>query len=242
MTARSASGILPFVISRARPKVDVTAHAGLHLLVELLRAVCRRQFWRRLARAIGLASWRVARRHTESILLLIAAGGDCLDDLTTLRQDQALARMLGFVVSSPTQAKEFLYAFHQTEDGQPLTREDDRKAGSVEAGHRIMKEGLAGGSLPCGRFSANAVRWRLNALLHNFLTMLKTEALPAGYARLAPKAMRFRLFNLPGALVRHARRLVLTIAAPSAVVEVIIAARQALAALAEILRPRPHPR
>jgi hypothetical protein len=30
--------------------------------------------------------------------------------------------------------------------------------------------------------------------------------------------------------------------APSAAVEVIIAARQALAALAEILRPRPHPR
>jgi len=57
------------------------------------------------------------RRHVESAVVLIAAGGECVDDLAHLRADPGLSSLLGFELSSPTQMKDFLYRFHQAEDG-----------------------------------------------------------------------------------------------------------------------------
>ena len=69
----------------------------------------------------------------------------------------------------------------------------------------MIKNDLAGGVLPCGRFGANAAWWRINVLVHNLMALLTAEALPPALARARPKTLRFRLFNLPGRLVRHAR-------------------------------------
>jgi hypothetical protein len=74
------------------------------------------------------------------------------------------------------------------------------KAGTVEMVHDVIKNELAGGVLPCGRFGANAAWLRLAVIAHNVLT-----------AR--PKRLRFLIFNTPGRLVHHARRLLLRLAA-----------------------------
>jgi hypothetical protein len=63
----------------------------------------------------------------ESICVLLAAGGDHVDDFEApvcvrprtgrLRQEEGLRELLGYRVSSPTRAKEYLYAF---DDGMEL--------------------------------------------------------------------------------------------------------------------------
>ena len=132
-------GLLPFEIDSA-PKDGVTAHAGLPLIVETLRALYPRRAWRSLATALGYRKRRTVRRHLESVVSLIVAGGECVDDLERLRSEDGLERLLGFRLSSPTQAKDFLYRFHQGEDGSALDPQDDARLSEV--GHaQIRPEG-----------------------------------------------------------------------------------------------------
>ena len=83
------------------------------------------------------------------------------------------------------------------------------KAGSIEAVHDVIKNELAGGVMPCGRFGANAAWLRLAVLTYNLLTALKRLALPPELLMARPKRLRFLIFNTPGKLVHHARRTLL---------------------------------
>ena len=83
------------------------------------------------------------------------------------------------------------------------------KAGSIEAVHDVIKNELAGGVMPCGRFGANAAWLRLAVLTYNVLTALKRLALPPELLTARPKRLRFLIFNTPGKLVHHARRTLL---------------------------------
>lgn len=83
------------------------------------------------------------------------------------------------------------------------------RCGTVERAHDEMKNDLAAGVMPCGRFQSNAAWFRLNALAYNILAAMKLTALPARMRSWRPSTMRFRLLNLAGRVVRHARELVL---------------------------------
>jgi len=99
------------------------------------------------------------------------------------------------------------------------------KAGTVELVHDVIKNELGGGVLPSKYFGANAAWLRLAVISHNVLTALKRLALPAELLTARPKRLRFLIFNTPGRLVHHARRLVLRLAA---LAEWIAAYRQGL--------------
>ena len=99
------------------------------------------------------------------------------------------------------------------------------KAGTVELVHDVIKNELGGGVLPSKYFGANAAWLRLAVISHNALTALKRLALPAELLTARPKRLRFLIFNTPGRLVHHARRLVLRLAA---LAEWIAAYRQGL--------------
>jgi hypothetical protein len=99
------------------------------------------------------------------------------------------------------------------------------KAGTIEAVHDVLKNELAAGVLPCGRFGANAAWLRLAILTHNVLTALKRLALPTELLQARPKRLRFLFFNTAGRLVHHARRTILRLAGN------IIRLREYLAAL-----------
>ena len=88
---------------------------------------------------------------------------------------------------------------------QRLIQWHREKAGTIEHIHDVLKNELAAGVLPCGRFGANAAWLRMAVISHNVLTVLKRIGLPAEYLRARPKRLRFLLFNLPGRLVHHAR-------------------------------------
>ncbi len=90
---------------------------------------------------------------------------------------------------------------------QKLLEWHREKAGSVEALHDVLKDELAGGVMPCGRFGANAAWFRLAGITHNVLTALKRIALPERWLRARPKRLRFQIFCSAGKLVEHRREI-----------------------------------
>lgn len=135
-----SQGLLPFKTELIDRAETVTAHAGLPLLVETALAVFPSKALRPLRDALGYRSLGTVRRHLLSLATLVAAGGDHLSDLATLRADTGLTTLLGFEPSSPTQAKEFLYRFHQAEDGRFLGDADDDLL-SVRGEAQVRPEG-----------------------------------------------------------------------------------------------------
>jgi hypothetical protein len=97
--------------------------------------------------------------------------------------------------------------------GAKLLEWHRQKAGTIEAVHHVLKNELAAGVLPCGRFGANAAWLRLAVLTHNVLTALKRLALPPELLAARPKRLRFLFFHTAGRLVHHARRIILRLAA-----------------------------
>jgi hypothetical protein len=121
--------------------------------------------------------------------------------------------------------------------GEPSTEELVRwywqKAGTVEHTHRVLKDELAAGVLPCGRFAANAAWFRLNVITYNLLTLLRRRALPARYAEARPKRLRFEVFTLPGRLTLHQRQLDVSVSADPDRTRELVEARERLLALYE---------
>lgn len=102
------------------------------------------------------------------------------------------------------------------------------KAGTVEMIHDILKNELAAGVLPCGRFGANAAWLRLAVITHNVLTALKRLALPPEHLTARPKRLRFLYLNLAGRVLHHARSLHLRLAALLARINDMVQAFEAL--------------
>ncbi len=86
------------------------------------------------------------------------------------------------------------------------------KAGTIEGVHDVLKNELAAGVMPSKYFGTNAAWLRLAVIAHNVMTALKRLALPAELLTARPKRLRFLIFNTPGRLVYHARRMVLRLA------------------------------
>ena len=98
-------------------------------------------------------------------------------------------------------------------DGARLLQWHREKAGTIEHVHDVVKNELAGGVLPCGRFGANVAWMRLALISHNVLVGLKRIALPPHMLTARPKKLRFSIFVQAGRLVHHARALLLRLAA-----------------------------
>ena len=104
-------GILPFVIEQAE-RDDVTARAGLPLVVETMRALGVEE-----VAASQLPQPRRQRgfapeQKLEAIVTLIAAGGDRVEDARVLAEDKGLEKLLGAPFPSPDALLDFLGQFH----------------------------------------------------------------------------------------------------------------------------------
>ncbi|MHB8621657.1 MAG: transposase, partial [Chloroflexota bacterium] len=71
-------------------------------------------------------------------------------------------------------------------DGQALLEWHRGKAGTIEHVHRILKDELAAGVYPSGKFGANAAWLRLQVITHNLLELLKAAALDPQYRQARP--------------------------------------------------------
>ena len=90
-------------------------------------------------------------------------------------------------------------------EGEELVRWQRERCGSVEKVHDVVKNDLAGGVMPCGRFYANAAWWRLNCLCYNVISVMKRKALPKIFWPARMKALRFHLIGVAAKVVSHAR-------------------------------------
>mgnify|MGYP001577700280 CR=1 FL=1 len=78
--------------------------------------------------------------------------------------------------------------------------------------------------MPCGQFAANAAFFRIGVVAHNLFVLFKHSALGEDWQRHKVATVRWRLFHLPGKVVRHAGAWALKIA--TAAVELFLTIRK----------------
>lgn len=111
-----------------------------------------------------------------------------------------------------------------------------RQRGEVsENGIKELKIGFGMERMPCGQFAANAAFFRIGVIAHNLFVLFKHSALGEGWQRHKVATVRWRLFHLPGKVVRHAGAWVLKVAAES--VDLFRSIRTRSFALAQALAP-----
>jgi hypothetical protein len=107
-----AQGILPFIFEAAPRPMDLTAHAGLTLVAETMLALgldaAVEEGLRLRVRQRGFAEYA----KLQALVLRLAAGGECVEDVRLLAGDAGLARLLGGEVPSPDTLYDFLAACH----------------------------------------------------------------------------------------------------------------------------------
>jgi hypothetical protein len=120
-----------------------------------------------------------------------------------------MRRRQGSLFADGTERKHFAVVTNLDRDGLEILKWHRKKAGTVEHVHEVMKNGLAAGAFPSGKFGANAAWFRLSVICYNLLSVLKREALPGEFRSAKPKRLRFILLNTVGKVVRHARETLL---------------------------------
>jgi hypothetical protein len=103
---------LPFEIDETVDPSLVTGRAGVPLAIELFRQLG-------VAHAVDTHVHVKQRQRglrpsqlVETLIALWRSGGDRCQDLTALREDQALATLLGYELPAATTVRDFLEAFH----------------------------------------------------------------------------------------------------------------------------------
>lgn len=112
MGPRCRQGMLPFRMEAASRPMDLTSQAGLSLVAELLLALGVDEL---VERELSLGQRRrgfTAYEKLEWVVLMLAAGGERVEDIRVLARDQGLSRLLGRRVPSPDAMLDFLAAFH----------------------------------------------------------------------------------------------------------------------------------
>ncbi|MFA4945915.1 MAG: IS1380 family transposase [Lentisphaeria bacterium] len=125
--AQEPQGILPFEIEATGEPEDITARAGLPLVQETMMALGVDELVREQVKIRERRSGYSEQEHVEALVLLLAAGGECLDDLQVLGADRGLLQLLGKEQwPSPEASRQFLHAFHDEKLLAKARREMER--------------------------------------------------------------------------------------------------------------------
>ena len=84
--------------------------------------------------------------------------------------------------------------------------------GEVENNFKELKNGFGMDWMPCGEIQANAVFFRIGVLAYNLFQSMKLLSLPVYWRTATIATVRWKLYQVAGRLVHHARRLVLKLA------------------------------
>ena len=174
------TGLLPFDVEVEPQAETLTARAGLTLVQETMQAL---ELDRAVDEALHIRERKSGYSEAElvtAIVLLRAAGGDCLDDIRLLAADEGLCRLLGRTLPSADTLRHFLAAFH-----------DDALIDSAKARRAVGQEAfIPDESAPLGGLAkvnthvvhrVNALRPTTRATLDHDATIQqshKREALP----------------------------------------------------------------
>lgn len=107
-----SQGILPFVFEAMPQPMELTAHAGLTLVSETMLALgldeVVGEHLRLRARERGYGEFD----KLHAVVLVQAAGGDCVEDVRVLGRDAGFLRLIARPWPSPDALHDFLAAFH----------------------------------------------------------------------------------------------------------------------------------
>lgn len=121
---------------------------------------------------------------------------------------------------------------NRTLPGDELIRWYRERCGRSEHVHAVMKHDLAGGRLPSELFGANAAWWWMMVLALNLDVALKLLTLGPSWFGRRMKATRFLLIQVAARVRRRGGRVTLCFSSESLAVELIVAIRRAILALA----------
>jgi hypothetical protein len=124
-----SQGLLSYTIETVPDGAGLTSRAGLPLVLETLRALRLDQAIAQHVHVRERQSGYTEAEKIEALVLLLAAGGDCLDDIAVLQADGGLGRLLGRRFPSADTLRHFLYAFH--DDQRIAAAQAARPAGQV---------------------------------------------------------------------------------------------------------------
>jgi len=111
-------------------------------------------------------------------------------------------------------------------EGGELIAWQQQRCGKSEELHAVMKEDLAGGTLPSGDFGENAAWWGFMILALNLNVALKRWVLGGEWVHKRMKAIRFGLIHLPGRVLERSRQLVIRLSQRCSAYKLLLRARQ----------------
>jgi Transposase DDE domain group 1 len=105
--------LLPIDIDPEPVEERLTAWGGAALLIQAIRSFDVPDSTKRHVHIKQRQRGYSESEYVESLLVLHALGGDCVDDLERMREDAGLSELLGYEVPSPEAARKFLNQFHE---------------------------------------------------------------------------------------------------------------------------------
>jgi hypothetical protein len=124
-----SQGLLPYTVETVPDLDGLTSRAGLPLVLETMRALGLPRAIRAHVHVRERQSGYTETEKLEALVLLLAAGGDCLDDIAVLQADGGLGRLLDRQLPSADALRHFLYACH--DDQLIIQAQAQRPAGQV---------------------------------------------------------------------------------------------------------------
>jgi hypothetical protein len=109
---RAPTGRLPFEYDTVPDTGGVTSFGGLPLVLDVMRSHGMEASIAKHIQVRERDSQHTGVTIIEDLVMTMAMGGECLDDMRALRENSALARLFGRMVASPETARDFLYRFH----------------------------------------------------------------------------------------------------------------------------------
>ena len=104
-------------------------------------------------------------------------------------------------------------ATNREEDAEEVIKLHNQR-GQAENYIKELKDGFGMEWMPCGESCANAIFFRIGVIAYNLFLAMKLLALPPWYRSFTISTTRWRLYQVAGAVVKHAHQLLLKLAAP----------------------------
>ena len=108
-----------------------------------------------------------------------------------------------------------------------------KRCGYSEQVHAVMKDDLAGGRMPSGKFGVNAAWWHVMVLALNLTEAMKRLVLGGSWVRKRMKALRFKLIHIGARVVTRSRKMKIRLSRGDGALELITQARKKIRLLAE---------
>jgi hypothetical protein len=145
-TKTPLQGKTPFAIDPKPMEGLLTARAGLCAFSRAFRSLGAPGLCDGHVRVKERARGFTAGQQVESLVLLHAAGGDCMQDIESLRQDSAVTKMLGYAAPGQRCVADFLEAFHdpdRVEQARAQAQQQERLSFIPEETAALLGLGLA---------------------------------------------------------------------------------------------------